>query len=640
MLTKIRDHATGWIAWFIVILIVIPFAFFGLNNYVSGPEADVASVNGEEISQQDYRIELDQRRNTLRRLLAENFNPELVNSMEFRRDVLDEMINQRLLVEDANERGYSIGDEALGGLIRTYPQFQIDGKFSADAYRGFMRSRGLTESGFEAQLRQQTTLQQVREGLENSAFVIPGEQERLLELIMQEREFDYAVLSASDHAQDITVSDDEIQSEYESNSDRYQTPDQIRVEYVQLAIDDLVEDALVSEQELLDAYESDRSRFVQTGKRSASHILVTLETDADDQTEAKALEKANEILAKAQTGEDFAALANQYSEDPGSAPNGGNLGTVEAGDMVKPFEDALFALTEVNQLAGPVKTRFGYHIIKLTEYEPDVVRSFEEVRESLKDELGRDFAEAIFLERAEDFRNISFEQSDSLQPVAEALDLEVKQSDWFSRSSGEGVANHPKVREVAFADDVFNQGLNSETIELNIDTLVVIRAKEIKSASLKPLDEVRDSIFQDIQLRKAAEHISQLGPELVSELEQGVQWEDLVEKNLLNSKQAKVSRDQLPQDLDRELVNTVFQAKRPDASQAAVYGGTLLAAGDYALFRLMEVIDADVTNASEETTENIRANLQRWLGLDSYLSYQTDLRLNAEVEIFEEQIEF
>jgi len=640
MLSEIRERATGWIAYIIVGIIIIPFAFWGVNQYFSGgEEVVVATVGDAEIQQADYRRALENRRAQLRQVLGENFQPEMANSLEFRRGVLDDLISRSLLEQHADEYGYRVGDELLAQWIRSNPRFQQDGQFSPDVYRGAVAQMRLTEAGFERRLRRQLVLEQLRSGIRESGFVTDERRSRLLQLSLQERRFDYAVLAADRFVGQVQITESDIKEEYEANSDRYRTPESLKVEYVKLSVEELASSISVSEDEIQQAYEQEKDRFTTDPVRRASHILIETPSDAGDQQRQQALEEARDILEQLRSGADFAELAREHSDDPGSASNGGDLGRIQPGAMVQPFEDALFELEEEGALTEPVRTRFGYHIIKLTEYEPGRTKPLEAVRDQLVEELRAEQAEALFLDRAEAFRNISYEQPQSLEPVADQLDLQIRETDWFTRNQGDGIAANPEVRETAFSGEVYNDGLNSRAIELDINTLVVLRRLDSQPASIKPLEQVRDDIVARLERRKAEEQVASLGPEIVDGLESGTSWQEVIDEYALAAETVTLSRADSNNDSAPAgaVVDAVFRLPLPEEGDP-VPGGLALADGDYALFRLLEVIEGDVEQAPEDLRQRVDNSLQRRTDQDMVQQYIADLREQAEVTVKEEAL--
>jgi len=639
MLSEIRDRATGWIAYIIVGIIIIPFAFWGVNQYFAGGEdVVVATVGDAEIQQNEYRRALDSRRRQLRQVMGENFNPELANSPAFKRRVLDDMIARALLNQHADEQGYQVGDQQLAEAIRSNPRFQQENDFSPEAYQSAVSQMGLTRTGFESRMRRQLVLDQIRSGVTSSSIVTPSEERRLLSLLVQKRTFDYSVMEPESYVDEQTVTDAEVEAEYDADSERYRTPERMQVRYVELSVDDLASAVYVTEEELRRAYERNKERFQTDPVRHASHILIETGSGANADEPEQALAKARDLIEQLKAGADFAELAREHSDDPGSASKGGDLGRVEEGVMVQPFEEALFDLDEEGEIAQePVKSRFGYHIIKLTEYQPGETKPFEAVKEQLAEEERGRQAESLFLDRAEAFRNISYENPQSLEPVADQLDLKIKESDWFTRNEGDGIASNPEVREVAFSEDVYTEGLNSRAIELDINTLVVVRKHEVQPSTLKPLAEVRDEIEARVKRRKATAHVASLGPELVEKLNADTSWDSIISEQGLESRQVTWSRADQQSDQPappRALVDAVFRAPTPGGNQP-VYGGLQLPDGGYALYALTNVLEGDPQDAPESVRSRVTSHLSQRRSQDMLEQYIADLRERMDVTVKE-----
>ncbi len=637
MLTEIRSRATGWIAWFIVILISIPFALWGVNQYFEGPSTvAVALVDGDEIDQQTYRYALEERRAAMSRLFGADLDPNIANSPEFRRAVLNGLIDQRLLQSDADGRGYRIGDEQLNRFIRSSPQFQRDGKFAPDLYESAVRSLGLQLGDYEYRLRQQHTVDHIRISFTDSAFSTEVDLQHILRLALQRREFDYATIEPDRFRDDIEITESDIQRQYEENSVLYQTPEQIKVQYVTLSVTDLAENVTIGEEELLQAYETSRDRFRVPEQRRVSHILIAVKEEADEEAVNRALEKAQAITAEARGGADFATLARDNSDDPGSASKGGDLGVLVKGAMVPPFEEAAYSLKN-GEVSDPVKTRFGYHVIKVNDVTAESVKTFEQVRKQIEKEEKKRLAESRFIELAETFRNLVYEQPTTLEPVVEALDLNMQTTDWFSRDDGAGVAANPRVREAAFSDEVYLEGFNSETIEIDVNTLVALRKLESRPATPIPLDSLREQIEEALREERARNRVQQLGEELVDSLRNGDAWEAVLQKYDIQSTAVETTRLQHQQEPSREIIEAVFGEPRP-SGDGAVYGGGSTAEGAYTLYRLRSVTDGDPSNAQPETVERFKELLTRRRGYDYFLSYQQGLRNAADITIFQEQL--
>ncbi len=637
MLTEIRNRATGWIAWFIVILITIPFALWGINSYFEGVDAiTVANVNGEDIDQQTYRYALEDQRARLTRLYGSNVDPNLINSPEFKKSVVNGLIDRILLSTEADVRGYRISNEQLNQFIQSAPQFQRDGQFASDLYENSVRTQGFQLGDFERRLRQQHIVDQIRIGFTDSEFVTETDLDSLLRLVLQRREFDYTMIKPQQFVEQMEITDADIEKQYQEHPELYQRPEKIKVQYVRLAVADLANGITPREDELRQAYESSQARYQAPEQRRVSHILIAVKQDADEETTNAALEKALSLTEQARSGVDFGELAKQHSDDPGSSSKGGDLGVIAKGVMVKPFEDAAYQLQE-GEVSDPVKTRFGYHVIKIIELVPESIKPFAEIRDQIEQEERKRLAELQFVEHAETFRNLVYEQPDSLEPVAEELGLSLQTSDWFSVGSGTGIAENRRIRDAAFGDDVFIEGVNSETIEIDVNTLVALRKLESRPAAQIPLPEVRGQIEEILKQERARERVAQLGSELLDMLKQGGAWDALIQEHGLEVAQSSLARSEQTSTPSREVVEAVFKSQRPKVGEPA-YGGVNTATGDYALFRLRSVEDGDPANADKEDLDRYRSVLSRRRGYDYFLSYQNGLRTAADVKIFQDQL--
>ncbi len=637
MLTEIRSRATGWIAWFIVILISIPFALWGVNTYFEGAaEINVAVVNGEEIDQRAYRDALEVSRARLGQLLGDNADPELTNSAEFKNNVLTGLITQVLLSMDADQKGYRFSDAQLRQFIQSVPAFQRDNRFASDLYESAARSQGYSVSDFEQRLRRQNVIDQIRIGFTDTSIVTDHTLDALLRLALQRRHFDYATVRRQEFIDRVEISEAEIEKEYNDNAHRYQEPEKIKVQFVRLAVADLEKTIALSEPELRQIYETNKDRYRAPEQRKVSHILITVPQSADEDRLAEALSEASALAERARGGEDFAELAREHSQDPGSAPKGGDLGVLVRGVMVKPFEEAVYRL-RVGEVSGPVKTRFGYHVIKLTDLVPESVQTFEQAREQIEREERRRLSEAQFIEQAETFRNLVYEEPQTLAPVAEELGLSLGESDWFSVDDGTGIAANARLREAAFSNDVFIEGLNSETVEIDANTLVAVRKLETQTARQKPLDDVRADIERTLRENRARERARQLGAQLLSELEAGGDWEQLLSNNALQAEAVSQARHERRAEPNPQVVAEVFRARPPQSDQP-VYGGVDSGSGDYVLFRLTKVEDGDPVQSDSSVRDRFRAALERRNGYDFFLSYQQGLRDQADIKKFTEQL--
>jgi len=415
-------------------------------------------------------------------------------------------------------QNYRIGDEQLAAIIRDSELFKVDGKFDASAYEQYVLSSQYSKTRYEDALRDDQRLQQVVTGLQQvvtgyqeSAIVLSDEVRELLEIQAEQRTFDVFSVSKNDYLESVVVDNAEIDEYYQANEDQFLNEEKVSLQFVELNMDQIAETVEVDEDELLAIYEESVESYISEEKRETRHILLNTTGDEDD---AAQLSKAQELIGQLAGGADFAELAKENSQDPGSARNGGSLGVVERGQMVPEFDQAAFGLEE-NQISEPIKTQFGYHIIQVTKIDQPEQQSFEEVRFDLMQEERDRRAEETLLEQVDQLRDLAYEFTDSLDPIAEELGLTVGKTELFDRNVGEGVASSAALRNVAFSEDLLVDDINSEPIEISDGQYVVARKETYQAAEPKPLSEVKEQITALLQEQAAAEAAEQAGLELL-----------------------------------------------------------------------------------------------------------------------------
>ncbi|MGB0955727.1 MAG: SurA N-terminal domain-containing protein [Panacagrimonas sp.] len=495
MLQSIRDRLTGPLVWFVVGLIVIPFAFWGIESFrMDGGDPTVAKVGGDEITQSQLRRNYEQRFQQLQSLMGDNFRPELFDERRFRQTVLNDMLQEAALRKFALEQGYHTADAALFDYISQIPAFQLEGQFSADTYRDALARQGMRADQFEAQLRDALVIDQLRGSVLETAFVTQTLTAEAYRLQEQKREVKVVAFDPDDFRQDIEISDEQIADRYESEKSRWTAPERIKVNYVELDVNQLPAAEAPGDDVLELLYEAEKNgRFSTPEERKARHILIGFGAD-----KSAAHEKAQELRKQLDDGGDFGTLAKANSEDPGSKDAGGDLGWVRRGTMVPKFEDTLFDM-KAQQISDPIETEFGWHIIGLDEIKPAAQRKFSE--EGVKAELlalyqARERQEH-FSELSTQLEQLAFEKS-TLAPVAEALQLELKTSDWFGRAGGVGIAAEPTVAQAAFSPEVLDNEQNSRPLGLADGRLVVIHKADYTPSRQKTLEEVSDGLRKEL----------------------------------------------------------------------------------------------------------------------------------------------
>lgn len=633
MLQFIRNNTKGVVAWIIVILLIIPFALWGVNEYFSGGSGDVvvAKVGDRDIQLREFQS-LYQRELAIRRQLSPaNFDP---SDPTIRRDVIDRLVNSETMSQTAFKAGFRVSDERLGQQIRAMREFQTNGRFDAELYDRLLRISGITRAQFEENLRRDLMMEQLIIGISETALLTGHELDRWLRLSEQQRRFGYLQLQAADFLGLVEVSEDEIGQYYRDNLDSFAVPERVRAEYVELSLPGLRDEIHVDDEQLMRMYEEQASTFVVGEERRVRHILLEFDQDEPEAAE-EALGLANELRARIDAGESFADLAREYSADSGSATSGGDLGFIARGLMTGPFEDVAFALA-AGETSAPVRTTFGIHLIRVDQIRPGTSRSFAEVRDLLEDEYRRGRADEQFFELTERLADLTFEHPDSLAIAAEELGLEILETDYLSRDRGAGIAEDDRFRQAAFMTDVFEAGNNSPVIELSQQRVVVLRIKDRQPASHSSLEEVRASISRELRARGAARLAEEEGRRLVERVSAGEGIAAVAAEHNLTWRGEVLARRDDPL-LPLDVLDAVFGMQRPDADGARLEGIQLMS-GDFAIVALQEVIDGDpATLASDERnfeSQNIVEQM-RQRETDSMLRALKD-RLS--VRIFEDRL--
>lgn len=520
MFDSIRSHRR-WLMFFMLVLIFPSFVFFGIQGYNSFVETEgaLATVDGKPITQRDFDIAQRDRVERLRQQFGAEFDPKVLDTQDGRASILDGLVVDRALSSEVERGNLTISNERLREVIAGIPAFQEDGRFSLERYRAFVGSQGMTEPQFEERVRADLRKQMLVQAVLESTIVPRQVADRIDRVLLESREVRLLPLRADAFLAKVSVSDAQVAEYYEKNRADFETPESLKVEYLVLSADALAGKSSVTEAEIKEYYSQNLGRFGVAEQRRASHILITPEGN----DRAAARKKAEQILAALKANPaDFAKIAREQSGDPGSASQDGDLGFFGKGMMVKPFEDAAFAL-KVGETTEIVETDFGFHIIRLTEIKPAQAKPFEEVRGEIENELRTQQAQKRFAEASEQFTNLVYEQSDSLQPAADKLGLKIATQDSLTRSGLPAAPNQPqvfgpRVVEALFAEDSLKNRRNTQAIEIGPNLLVSARVAEHRPAAVRPLEEVKAAIRQRLERQEAATLARKAGEERVAEL--------------------------------------------------------------------------------------------------------------------------
>jgi len=630
MLQEIRDKLTGWLVWVVVGLIGVPFALWGVESFFTGnTDPVVVKVGSQEITQSQFRAGYEQRYQQFQAMMGERFRPDMLDQNKFREAVLNDMTQEAMMRQYVQKSGYRANDAALIKYLNSVPAFQKDGVFSSDAYRAALARQRLTPSKFEAQLRDSLEIDQIRAAVLETAFVTDSDVAEAYRLANEQRNLSYAVLDVAKYLPQVTVTDDQIKARYETDKSKYMAPERIKLAYVQLSTDALAKAEPPSADVLKVLYNAEKdSRFSVPEERKASHILISF--GADKSASKKQIEAD---LAKLKGGANFADLAKQVSDDPGSKAQGGDLGWVKRGQMVGKFEDALFALKKAGELSDVVETQYGWHLIRLDEVKAPRTRAFEDptVQAELADLYRQREVQKRFQEQTEKLEQLAFENPASLDAVTKALNLQVQTTEWFTRAGGEGVAANEAVKQAAFSKEVIGDNDNSKPITLEPGKVIVIRKSEYEAPRQKPLTEVIEAVRNDLRTEAARAKALTEATQMAAAARAGSAVTELATARGLTLKvPGLVRRDSTTE--DRAVVEALFRLPRP--KQGSVSASDIkLANGDSAVVVLTAVQDAPWPATDAAAVSREQAQLRDALAGAEFNSYRKSIEQTIKIKV-------
>ncbi len=614
MLEAIRKHAQGWLAKVILALIAITFALFGVDSYMKGDKRSgmIAEVGEVGITRDALADEVRTQSDRMRESMGPAFDPAVTETRDFRKQVLDSMIERSALLQDAQKLKILTPDAYVAAMLAQIPAFQQDGKFSRPRYEAVLRQNGRTPLQFENELRQGFMLETMASPVTLASFPSREASAQIARLVAQQREISWADIPATSVAGDVKVAPADIERYYSANKAAFTEPEQIRAEYAVLDMAAMASSIPVSDQAVADYYAAHTAEFGQPEQRSASHILIAVDKTADAATRAKAKAKATALYQTLlKTPGRFAELARTESQDPGSAAQGGSLGHFARGMMVKPFEDAVFGM-KPNEIRGPVESDFGYHIIRLDGIQPAQTAPLAQVRAAVVDSLRKQQAQKQFADLAENFGNLVYENASSLQAAATAAKLAIQQTGWMTAKTAQPPFDNAALSEALFSTESIKRKQNTEAIEVKPGTLVAARVIESRPARLKPLAEVSAAIEAKLRAEQGARLLAQKGEAAIQALakgdEPGLAWSAF-----------KVVGRQPGEILDAAGAKAVF---RVNTDKLPAYTGFVRPDGTYRVVRVSRVLEATTIDpmlaASIESglvQAQQRADMKAMLGL-------------------------
>lgn len=616
MLTKIREKSHSLLAVFMLIGIVVPFMLWGINDYTgASKESAVASVGNRDFYQRDVNKAYEQYR--------QQFQGMGIDEQSLKQQALSQLIKDEVLLQYVSKQGFVAADDVTRDFIKTLPYFQVNGKFNEGQYKALLNSQRMSSAEFVNRTKDMLVMEQFQNSVVRSNFATDYDIESFFKIQNQQRDVNYMTVTIPTLAEQ--PSEQEISTYYQQHKNQYQTPEQMSVEYVELSLAELAKKIPVTDEKLKAFYDEQKENYTTPERRKISHILFLVNDKIDDKTALEKAQKAKQDLAN----KDFATLAKEVSEDKVTAKTGGDLGLFNAGTMEKPFEDAVMTL-KAGEISTPVKSKFGYHLIKVTELVAGTVKPFDSVKNEIASAYQKSQAETTFYESGETLTNMSFENPDNLQAVAGALGLTIQKSALFTKDKGEGIAAEDKIRGAAFSEEVL-QGNNSTPIELGTDRLVVLRQLEHKEAATKDLTSVKAQIAALLLLDKAKLQADTKTKQIVAQLKTGETMQKVAAEQKLEIKKVTgLTRNKT--DLPAQLADAVFKAPKPVGDKPSV-SVVPMPTGEQIIVSVTKVTAGSMSEDDRKKMELAKKNIANAFAQNEFNTVLNSLESTAKISI-------
>ncbi|MFQ3235472.1 MAG: peptidyl-prolyl cis-trans isomerase D [Paraglaciecola sp.] len=627
MLERIREGSQGVWPKAILGLVVLSFVFAGVGSYInSSAETSVAKVNDETISQATLERAYQNERARMESQFGDAFSALAADSaylQQFKQGILDRLIGEKLLEQTANDLGLRVSDAQIKQAIVAMPEFQFDGKFDNERYLAVLRQAGFQPEKFRDYMRTDMTRKQLSSGLLATEFTLPSESQLAYLLQEQTRDGRYLQVPAAHFKSAINVSQDDIAAYYQRNITQFDTEQKVSLDYVELQLADLLTDINVSEDDVQNYYQQNMQEFASQEQRRVSHILFEF-TDDEQATKTQ----AQNILAKVKAGEDFSELAQTYSTDTFSAQEGGDLGWITPGMMDPAFEDAVFALAEVDATSTLVKSAFGFHIVKLMDIKKAQTTPFNDVKDEILTKLKTRKAEEEFYGLQQRMAEVAFEVPDNLDEVAAIANKKIQTTELFTRNAPLQIANDARVLNAAFSNELLQDYVNSDVIELGDNHVIVVRVAKQEPQGTKSLDEVNGDIKLSLLAEKSQLAANTWAKEVLAQIRAG---EDitlkLADMEIQWQQQQGVAR--VGSSFELSIVEKLFKLSLDAMHNTDVVD---LNNGDVALVQLTKVNPASAIPDGENLGLRIRLASTRAQFI--YEQFIGSLRAQAEITIY------
>lgn len=622
MLQKLNERIQGVIAWIVIVMIAVTFTLFGVDYYMQSHQASDSEVdvNGQAISKHAYEIAYRRSRqqSDLSQMTA-------ASELALKKQVLDGMISNEVSMQAAKKAGFEISPEQATAAILSIPQFQEGGHFSSERYQQALSGAMFTHESFQNEVKQGMLLNQQRFAFIGSAFALPEEIKRFVKLYMQTRDYDYLEIPAAKFSKNIKISDEAINKYYQQHKKEFIEPEKVTVNFVRLSAQKFKDKLAITPAQINQFYEENKSNFLTPAQWQVAHILFALPDDASDETKQQIKQKAMDSYQILQTNSSqFDTELKTKSDDKLSLASGGVLPWITAGQSG--FDKTLAELTKPGDISEPVETAHGYEIFKLIAYKPSNLKPLSEVQTQIKEQLLAELSQTQYTQALEKLGDLSYQSPDSLSPASDALQLPIEESELFSRHSGKTeLTKNKQVINAAFSHDVLELGNNSEPIQLDNDSVLVLRVNKHNPATEKTLPEVKELITKKLTMQDAEKQAQLLGAEILSKKDDQAQQEKfLQEKQLLWHSIEKAARDS--DKVDPSINELAFSLPRSNS-----YDGRNTVKGDYVIVRLKKINDGDMSSLDKEQQASLEQQIESSYGVMDYDLYLNDLISKAKI---------
>ena len=621
------------IAQFILLLIGIPFMFFGVDYYFRGTDSagEIAKFDGGKITEAEFAQAIRDQQENLRRS-AQGVDPAIFDNPEVRFNLLQQLLRERLVEKKGNDLHFRVSNTEVFDRIAADPRFREGDRFALDVYKNLLRQAGIAEPAFEESIRRQILAERIVDPISRGGVVPRASGAAFVNLVEQQREVEVANIDVEPFVKEVTVDNAQERAFYDANAAAFKTPEEAKFEYVVLTQDVLLAQIAVTPEEVKAQYESSAKTYRQEEQRQAAHILIAVKPDAGEAERAAAKKTAEDLAAQAKANPaKFADLARQRSQDPGSAAQGGDLGSNPRGAMVKAFDDAVFAL-KPGEITGPVESEFGWHVIRLLGVTPEKTQSFDAVRTQIETELRRQKVGQKFAAAADQFQNLVYEQADTFAPVAKALGLTIQTSPLVTRAQAQEIAlGSAKFVQALFSPESIAAKRNTDAIEVGPGTMMAARMVEFKPAAVRAFDDVKGEIHRQLVRQAAADRAQKAGREKLALLEQGKSERDV---GVVFAKPVLLMRNRAQPGFTGEAITRIFQA---DAAKVPTYVGAASESGGFSIYKLVRAILPPEVDPGKVAAA--RAKIGEMQNREMFDAYVATLRAKAKVEVNQRNLE-